>query len=211
MNLRVFENDLNVFAMRSTRAICIGTALIMLLLLSFPVGAQNAEEVAHVNGVPITQEDFLKRLVEDHGTQVLDAMINETLIIQEAEHLGVAVDEAQVDAQLSEIRGRFPDATSWEDALRQDGLSEASLARQIEMELVLERMFADELNVEPEEVGSIFEETKESYPGIEEAVVIDYIANQLRHEKLQLAVSDLLGTLHANSVINVSLDDLKLP
>lgn len=59
--------------------------------------------VAEVNGKPITQADYYRRVLQKYGTMtVLSGVVKEELFLQEAERLGITVDESLVEAKVNE-------------------------------------------------------------------------------------------------------------
>jgi foldase protein PrsA len=74
--------------------------------------AQTAGEAANVawarvNGEAITWEALAKECVERHGKEVLENMINRTIIQQECSRRGITVSEAEVDQEILEISKKF--------------------------------------------------------------------------------------------------------
>jgi foldase protein PrsA len=62
---------------------------------------------ARVNGEAITWEALAKECVERHGKEVLENMINRTIIQQECSRRGIIVSEAEVDQEILEISKKF--------------------------------------------------------------------------------------------------------
>jgi len=62
---------------------------------------------ARVNSEPISYEALAKECVERHGKEVLENMINRTIIQQACAERGVVVSEAEVSQQVIEISKKF--------------------------------------------------------------------------------------------------------
>lgn len=60
----------------------------------------DSDPVAVINGVPITKADFVQRLVEWHGPNVLDEMLTRVLVDQEIKRLGVANTPEEVNKRV---------------------------------------------------------------------------------------------------------------
>lgn len=108
--------------------------------------------VAKVNGKKITREEFnnmMTRLLqqqEQSGAQVsaeqrlqgennvLDALIEYNLIVQEAKRQKIKVSKDEVNKQFNEISKQFPDKKTFREQLTRMGLSERKLRALIEEE-----------------------------------------------------------------------------
>jgi parvulin-like peptidyl-prolyl isomerase len=110
--------------------------------------------VARVNGVPITLAQ-VNRAVDDrvpritgHGSisdarrealrsQVVQDLIQEELMVQEAKRQKITVPAAAVDDEMAKIRKRFADQAQYQLALSRAGLSEAEVRRGVERYLLV--------------------------------------------------------------------------
>ncbi len=60
--------------------------------------------IAEVNGQPITQADYYRRVLEKFGTfTILSGMIKEELFLQEANRRGITLEPGEVDKKLDEL------------------------------------------------------------------------------------------------------------
>lgn len=94
----------------------------------------NANLVARVNGVPISREQFDKALsrsfnpnVADSSAlerQVLENLIQQVLIEQAAPSLGISVTDADVEAEMVQLKSLV---TDWNAYLNQNGFTEADM------------------------------------------------------------------------------------
>jgi peptidyl-prolyl cis-trans isomerase C len=134
-------------------------------------GARNGEQgapgdvaVAKVNGVEITRvqvEGAVRALTDRFGGQVpaeqlaamkpilwkqaLESLINQQLLIQEAEREGIQPDEKKIDAQMEEIAGRVPEGKSIEELLASMGITESQLRRNIGQDLKIGALLDKEI------------------------------------------------------------------
>jgi len=73
-----------------------------------PSGSEAANVAwARVNGEAITWETLARECVERHGKEVLENIINRTIIQQECSRRGITVSEAEVDQEILEISKKF--------------------------------------------------------------------------------------------------------
>jgi peptidyl-prolyl cis-trans isomerase C len=146
-----------------------------------PVPAQLPEVVARVNGESITGKDLDDAVRAIAGRAgpippgerdrvyrgVLDDMIGYRLIIQEARSRKVAVADAEVDAQVEQIRKQFPNEAQFQqaltaqkttlDAVRNDTRDEMSASKLVETEI------ASKIAVKPEAVTDFYNKNQDKF------------------------------------------------
>ncbi len=71
---------------------------------------------------------------------ILDAMIEQRLIMQAARSRGAIATDKQIDVQIQEIKGNFPSEQSFKDALSQRGLTMASLRDRLRTNLTVRNL-----------------------------------------------------------------------
>ena len=76
--------------------------------------------VAVVNGQPITTVEFYQNLKAQNGKDVLDQMVRNKLIFQEATKKGVNVSEKDIDKKLTEIEKQVGGKEQLKSALDQN-------------------------------------------------------------------------------------------
>jgi peptidyl-prolyl cis-trans isomerase C len=123
------------------------------------IGASDSA-VATVNGVAISRERYEAAVtqtrqsfqmqgqmigeaeMEDFRTEILDQMIAEELLYQEALEQGLTVDDETVESQFQQIRGQFDTAASWQEALEVNNTSEAELREQIRRSDLIQKVIS---------------------------------------------------------------------
>ena len=140
-----------------------------------------AEEkiVAIVNKEVITQRDlesflnFMKvQLSQQYSSSeidekivvmkadLLDRLIEDKLILQEAKKNKLEVDETRVNAKIDELKKRYNSETDFEDSLKKQGLVEADLAarvrEQILMYNIVEIKIRDKIVIKPSEITEFY-------------------------------------------------------
>lgn len=125
--------------------------------------------VAKVNGVKISVDDFNKRLEKvkasyqqqgidfssDQGkqmltalnSQVVDDMVTEQLIMQEAQKEKLSVSDSQISAEIQNIKNNFkgadgkPDVSKYQDALKSQGMTEQDLKDYLKVQLTAKALY----------------------------------------------------------------------
>lgn len=135
-------------------------------LLAVAVPGAHAEEpvVARVNGTGISRADFdrswnffLQRsgIPQDHADlsgkvdelrqQVLDRLIEEELLYQEASRANRLPEPAQLEEQLAGVRGQFQSEEQYREALKSNGLDDERLRELFRRRLAIEGLVAGEI------------------------------------------------------------------
>lgn len=107
--------------------------------------------VAKVNGTPIPKGDLIKVADQFHAQspamtetaefyrKILDQLIGNELLRQEATAAGVTASDEEVNKQLGELKGRFPSPEKFQEELKKSGLTEAEVTKQIRENLVMQK------------------------------------------------------------------------
>jgi peptidyl-prolyl cis-trans isomerase C len=126
--------------------------------------SQSAEQkVAVVNGTVINQAEFdseMNRVLErlqrtgrfpndiersQIKNQVLENLIARELLYQESQKKGIKVDQKEIEAQLTALKGRFPSEVEFKNALSTMNLTEADLRFQFERDLAIRKLLDDQI------------------------------------------------------------------
>lgn len=113
--------------------------------------------VARINGQEIKKEELLDRaqklrtelasagageapLNTQFYREVLNTLVAQALLQQEAREQGFKVTDAEVDQQIAALKGRFPDAEKFKQALASQGLSEERLRTEMYREGAVQKL-----------------------------------------------------------------------
>ncbi|MCS6861572.1 MAG: peptidyl-prolyl cis-trans isomerase [Abditibacteriales bacterium] len=110
--------------------------------------------VARVNGETISQRELVNRLLADYGEGILDQLITELLVAQEAKRLGINVTDVDVDQRLRKQAAQLPEGTTLEEFLRKQNppIGMTTYREILRMLLRLEKMVEKEVSVTEAEV-----------------------------------------------------------
>jgi hypothetical protein len=171
---------------------------------------QQAAMQSQMSGEPVDQAQLKE--------QTADNMINTELLDQEAEGRGVEVSESDIDNTLDDLAAEngLESAEEFMDALKEQGMEEDEVFAQLETQVKLESLVADEAgDIEPteEELQELYEqaEAQQEQLGEEgsELPPFDEIKPQLEEqaktEKEAEVVQALIGDLRENADITVNL------
>jgi len=129
--------------------------------------------VALVNGEPISRATFQRELGQFHlentdgpssallKKSVLDDLVTQALLLQQARARGISVPGEQVERGFLQLRAEYP-GTAFDDLLAQEKLSAAELRTRLRDQMTVEKLFQAEVfprvQVEDDEVGRWYAE-----------------------------------------------------
>ena len=129
-----------------------------------PVPSQLPAVVARVNGEDVKKEEFeamIKGMEMQAGQQIppdrrdeilrnaLDQLVTYRLLSQESKARGIKVDDAEVDAKINEVRGRFQTQAAFEKALKDRGTSVEELRKDARNDLSVSKLMDAEVAAIP--------------------------------------------------------------
>ncbi|MBU0951678.1 MAG: peptidylprolyl isomerase [Elusimicrobia bacterium] len=114
-------------------------------------------------------DDKLKEL----KSKVLDQMIDDRLLLQEAKKLKIIVSKREVEEGIKQVKTRFKDEDEYKNELKKEGLSEEKFSKRIEEQLkqikLIDSQIKSKLAVPSQEsVKSLFNDVKTAMDGKEE-------------------------------------------
>jgi len=125
---------------------------------SSQTAVQGPPTVAEVNGTPITRNDFMKGLEEGvglsesftAGRRVLDTMIGIQLVEKELKAQNITISDAELKKALEEAKQGIASSGggTYEDFLKQAGISEADLTKQLRFNLALRKLVVTKSEME---------------------------------------------------------------
>lgn len=141
-------------------------------------------KVATVNGVAIKRSDFEREFfaiknrfgmtekmdAKQEGEirkTVLEKMIGGELLYQASKKKGIKVEAKAVDAELNQLKKRFPGDKEFKEAIKRSGTSEAELRSQMQQNLAIQRLidqdFVAKTTITAEEAKDFYEKNKEKF------------------------------------------------
>lgn len=140
--------------------LALSTVLLIGLFSAKLAGASDEGDiVAVINDVPITRDEFYARLESEIGEQVMNQLIAEALVLSVKD---VTVTDEEVNAEIEQIKASYPSAEMFEQAMAQYGLTLDRLAREVRINLILQKLATAGVTITDEEIKTYFENNKES-------------------------------------------------
>lgn len=150
--------------------------VIAIALLLFNYFSQESETVAKVNGEGISKEDLYEAMLTNNGRDVLDRLIMNRLVIQEAEDRGIVVSEEEIDAEIQKVIDESFHGMEeyFQQALSEYGITEEKVREELKTELFLRKTAESELNITEADEREYFSANQEAF-NIQEQVEARHI------------------------------------
>ncbi|MCL5113712.1 MAG: hypothetical protein M1372_00900 [Patescibacteria group bacterium] len=163
--------------------------------------------VASVNGQPIYRLTLINELEKQGGKKVLDGLVTNSLILQEAKRRNITINEAETNLELKKIDENLKkQGQSLEQALSLQGVTLQAVKKNIELNLIMKKLLAGKTSVSDKEVSDYIEKNKKSIP--EDAKPEDtknQVRQQLEQQKFQEKGQEFIKSLQDKAKINYYL------
>lgn len=203
------EGDLQKYAKKSIQ-ISRKTAISIVIIVAIGVLAYMYKGVfvaATVDGSPIMRLAIIQKLEKTSGKNLLDSLINEKLISNEARAKNISVSDDEINTQIKAIENQVAAQGSTLDAaLAAEGMSMDDLKKQIMFQKKVEKLIADKINVTDEEVTKYIADNKIPIPQGQETALADQIKSELRNQKLNTEAQALMTALKSKAKIQRFVD-----
>lgn len=177
--------------------------LVVIATISY-VFYQNYLVAASVNGKPISRLAVIAKLEKQGGKSVLDTIITQQLISEQAKKDNISVSQDEVDKEIKKIEASVASqGGTLDEALAQKGMTKADLSDEIKLQVTIQKLVkANEIKITDKEVEKYITDNKEQFPtNTKEKPDINQIKESLRQEKLQTKIQEFVTNLRKNAKI----------
>ena len=163
--------------------------------------------VALVNGEQISRIELIRELEKAEGKRILDSLVIQTLITQEAKKRNVSATDENIQGEIAKIEKNISDqGQKLDDLLAVQNLTRRQLEKQIIIQILLQKMVGENIQVTDIEVDDYIEKNKESLP---ENANMDELKidtkEQLKQQKLNGKIQELIQKLQKEAKIDYLL------
>ncbi len=139
-----------------------------------------------------------------NGKSVLDSLVTNQLIRQEAQKQKIVVTPEQVSTQIDQITKNLEtQGQTLDSALQGQGMTRKDLDDQIKLQIMVQQMAGKGIEVTDKEIEDYFTQNKDSYPkGTTLDSVKDQIKSSLTQQKTSQAITTWLSELKTKAKIN---------
>jgi len=98
---------------------------------------------ARIAGIAAVHKDITSALGPEWRSLILQSLVDDVLMAQEARRVGIDVIKEDVDASLDSLRSRFASEDDWKRFLEDQGIDQTELERRILLQLVGSRVYEE--------------------------------------------------------------------
>lgn len=158
---------------------------------------------ATVNGSVISRFAVVQELEKLSGKNVLDSLITEKLINDDAAQKGISVSSDEVSAEIKKIEDQVAaQGVTLDQALEQQGMKREDFEKQMLIQKKIEKIIADKLEVTDSEADEFIKKSGVKVPAGQEADYKNKAKEQLRQQKLSSEAKAYVESLRARATIN---------
>lgn len=184
-----------------SKLVFVPAALAIAIILFYVKGVFVA---ATVNGAPISRLAVIKQLEKEGGKSVLDTLITNSLVLQEAQKEKVTASPQEIASQISQITANLK--TQGQDlnsALSAQGMTMNDLNDQIRLQILVQKMAGKGITITDKEAQDYFNQNNSNYAkGTKFADVEAQIKSDLQQQKLNSQITTWISNLKSKAKIN---------
>lgn len=161
--------------------------------------------VATVNGQPIFRSTLIKELEAQSGPQILDNLVLETLVRQEAAARKITVSDQEIADETKKLEAKLASQQqNLDQLLAVQGMSRAMLNEQLRLQLLVEKMVdRKNITVSDDEVKKYFEDNKAFLPkNVKQEELAGEVKTQLQQQKATAKTQEFFKTLQTKAKVN---------
>ena len=169
-------------------------ALVVIFIVAIIYLLRNQLIVATVNGEPINRLTLINQLERQAGKKVLEGLVTNILILQEAKKRNITVSNNEIDSEIKNIDDNLKKrGQSLDQALMLQGLTIDVVKEQVKVNLIIKKLLAGKIAVSDKDISDYIDQNKESIP--KDAKLDDtkkQVRQQLEQQKLQEKYQELI-------------------
>ncbi|CAJ1001281.1 MULTISPECIES: SurA N-terminal domain-containing protein [Bacillales] len=160
--------------------------LLALAVVGLSQGESEDPAVAKVGDVTITESQFSDALRHKYGVRVMDQLIADALITQEAKQQGITIDEAELNKQVEALKESLGSEEAFRQSLEKKGYNEQTFREALKIVMLKDKLFDKAYPVTEEHIKEYYEKNKEKLgnpvPALEQVreKIKDKLAGQFR-------------------------------
>lgn len=175
--------------------------VISLLLLAFY--KKHWFIAATINRIPISNFEVLYRLNEQFRNQTIEQMVNEKLILAEAQKNGVKITTEDIDRKISELEKNVGGAEVLNNLLTQQGQTRTSLTNQLIIQLSIEKLYKKDATVSATEVNEFIAQNQGQLTATDSAGQITEAEELLKQQKLSQIFNEKFQQIKKSAQIQI--------
>ncbi|NHN35055.1 peptidyl-prolyl cis-trans isomerase [Paenibacillus agricola] len=111
--------------------------------------------IATIGEKTITSEDLKQQLLQKHGRELLDQMVDHEVIGMEGHAEGISVEESEINKELKRMQQGYDSEQQFYESMKEQlGFSEEALRTDVYSKLLLEKLATRSINITNEQVDA---------------------------------------------------------
>jgi hypothetical protein len=102
-------------------------------------------KVATVDGKELTQADLLRHILTTSYSTVGNALVMGRMVDAELEHSGVAIEDEEIDREVSSLLNRMSPGKTIEDVEKSGAMSREEIRRQAKLQVAIDKLYTKEM------------------------------------------------------------------
>lgn len=181
----------------------VSALIILAVLLLIGIIKKDWFVAALVNNSPITNFELQNRLNDQFRTQILNQMIEEKIVLQEAKRQGVFVSDAEIQNRIAALEAKFGGPQVLDDLLAQQGQTRKSIRNQLKMPIAVEKLYDKEATYSAEEVDEFIKKNKKQLQSTDSASQTLEATAIIKQQKLSQIIKDKFEQLKQQAKIQL--------
>lgn len=125
---------------------------------------------SRVQGIQQVHGDFEKTFGKDWKHELLQNLVDDKIVEEQAAARGISVGEDQIAAHVAELRSNFPTEQDFQDWLTSGQMTEAELASRIRLQTLASELYLEvtsDVTVTSDQLHTYYERHRDKYPGVD--------------------------------------------
>lgn len=182
----------------SKQIIVIGLVICLVLLAIYK---KHWFVAATINNSPITSIEVIARLYSDYRLPAVNEIIDERLIMEEAQRNNAVPSDVEILQRVSELETQVGGSENLNGLLAQEGTSRTSLERRMKLRLALEKIYSNEATVSAQERDEFVKTNKVQLTATESAAQQEEAEKIIRQQKLSTVINQKFSELRQKAEI----------
>lgn len=192
---------------RNRKAIFISLGTVAFLIVAAFLALQGYLIAATVNGSPVSRLSVVAELEKRSGKEVLDMLITEKLIMDEARKRNIVVAESELMGEIQTVESQVSAmGSTLQDQLKQQGMTEQDMRNQLITHLTIEKLLGERAEVSEEEIDAYIKEQETVVPAEGEAEARTMVKERIREDKVSQQAGPFIAELRARANIKYNID-----
>jgi len=155
-----------------------------------------------VNGEPIFRFQLSQRLNSQYGRTVLQDLIVEKLIYQEAKTRKISLSPEEFSSAIEKLEKQLGEGTKIESVLALQGIDKTTFEQQLRLQLLVRKIMESRISISETEITDYIKENKAQMEATSEADLSAEAKNSLLDEKISAEINPWINTLLEKSRIS---------